>query len=476
MDQARIAELRRAYERAGQSHVFRFWDELTAAQRKELVQQLSRIDLGLVSQLQDLLRRHLQGESRAGELEPVDIIALPTSDEDWKKREQARATGEEALRQGKVAAVLVAGGQATRLGYGQPKGTFPIGPVTERSLFQYHAEKIRAISRKYGRPVPWAIMTSPATDLPTRTFFAEKQYFGLPSDQVLFFIQDTIPALDPDGKLLLEEKWRVFESPNGHGGVLFALVRSGVLDQLEARGVEVLYHFQVDNPLIRLCDPVFLGFHLLENAEMSLKVIRKRDPYEKLGVVGRRDGRFAVIEYSDLTREEMEARTPDGELRYWAGSIAEHCYNVSFVRRVVSQAGKFPLHIAHKKVPHLDREGRRVAPREPNAYKFEMFVFDALPFAERAVFLEASRSEEYSPVKNAEGLDSPETARRDMIRLFARWLEEAGIAVPRDASGEPAVRIEISPLFALNSHELREKLPSDFKVQGDLVLEERAPA
>ncbi len=466
-----IAEIRAAFERAGQGHVFRYWDELSSQEKEQFLEQLERIDLELVEHLQDLLRRHLNGEVHRGDLEPVDVIPLPKSDEDRRERERARVKGEEALREGWVAALLVAGGQATRLGYPGPKGTFPIGPVTQRSLYQYHAEKILAMSRKYGRRIPWAIMTSPATDSATREFFEEHGYFGLSREDVLFFVQSTVPALGPNGELLLAEKGRIFESPNGHGGVLSALVESGVLGELKRRGVKVFYHFQVDNPLIRICDPVFVGFHLLHDAEMSAKVLRKRDPYEKLGVVGRRNGRFAVIEYSDLTVEQMEARGPDGELKYWAGSIAEHCYNVDFVERVLREAGHLPYHVAHKKVPHLDEEGRLVEPSEPNAYKFEMFVFDAFPFAERAVFLEANRSEEYSPVKNAEGQDSPATARRDMIRLFARWLEEAGARVPRREDGEPSVRIEISPLFALGPEDLKEKIRPGFTFDQDLVLE-----
>lgn len=475
MPELNADDLRRAYEQAGQGHVFRYWDELTEEQRRELLQQLARIDLNLVRELQSLLRDYLDGRIRHGELEPVEVIRLPRTPEDTEARRKAREVGEKTLREGKVAALLVAGGQATRLGYPGPKGTFPIGPVTQRTLFQYHAEKILALSRRYGVRIPWAIMTSPATDSATREFFRQHRFFGLNPEDVLFFVQDTVPSLSPEGKLLLESKWRVFENPNGHGGVLPALAKSGVLDELERRGIRILYHFQVDNPLIRICDPVFIGFHVQNQAEMSAKVLRKRDPYEKLGVVGKRDGRFAVIEYSDLTPEEMEARGPDGELRYWAGSIAEHCYNVDFVRRVLREAGHLPFHVAHKKIPHLDENGVPLRPEKPNAYKFETFVFDAFPFAERAIFLEANRSEEYSPVKNAEGENSPETARRDMIRLFARWLEEAGVAVPRRSDGEPAVRIEISPLYALDADDLRKRLPRHFRVEGDVVLELEEP-
>ena len=471
MTETHIEELRDRLAEVGQEHVLRFWDELSEDERRELAQQIRKLDPDLIRHLQQLLREHLEQRRPRGELEPVEIVGLPKTPEEQARYRRAREAGEEALRSGKVAALLVAGGQATRLGYPGPKGTFPIGPVTERSLYQYLAEKILALGRRYGVTPPWAIMTSPATDEATRRFFEEHDYFGLDPQRVFFFVQHTVPALDPEGKLLLAEKHRIAESPNGHGGVFEAIAESGVLDRLADLGVEILFHFQVDNPLIRVCDPAFVGYHVLEGAEMSAKVLKKRDPYEKLGVVGKLNGRYAVIEYSDLTLEEMEARTPDGELKYWAGSIAIHCYNVDFVRRVLRTATGLPYHVAHKKVPHVDERGRPVVPKEPNAYKFERFVFDALPFAERAVFVETSREEEFSPVKNASGQDSPETARRDLVRVFAAWLEEAGATVPRREDGTPEHPIEISPAYAEGPDELREKLPAGFAVTGPTVLE-----
>ncbi len=471
MDETQVQRIQQKLRELGQEHVLRFWDELSGEQRVRLTEQIENLDAELLRHLQHLLREHLSGTRPRGELEPVEMVRVPTTEEDRARHRRAQDVGEEALRLGKVAALLVAGGQATRLGYPGPKGTFPIGPVTDRSLYQYQAEKIRALGRRYGVTPPWAIMTSPATDEATRRFFEEHNFFGLDRDRVFFFVQHTVPALDPEGKLLLAEKHQIAESPNGHGGVFEAIAESGVLDQLAALGVEVLFHFQVDNPLIKICDPVFVGYHLLEKADMSAKVLKKRDPYEKLGVVGKLDGKYAVIEYSDLTTEEMEARTADGELKYWAGSIAIHCYNVDFVRRVLDTGTGLPYHVAHKKVPHVTPQGERVTPEEPNAYKFERFVFDALQFAERAVFQEVLREEEFSPVKNATGADSPETARQDLVRVFSEWLEAAGVKVPRHDNGVPVYPIEISPLFAEGPEELHRKLPAGFRVTGPTVLE-----
>ncbi|NOZ55168.1 MAG: UDPGP type 1 family protein [Calditrichaeota bacterium] len=471
MNDSRFRKIREKLQQLGQEHVLRFWDELSEAQRAELAEQVEKLEPELLRHLRQLLREHLSGKRPRGDLEPVEMVRVPTTDEDRARHRRAQEAGEEALRRGKVAALLVAGGQATRLGYPGPKGTFPIGPVTERSLYQYQAEKIRALGRRYGVTPPWAIMTSPATDEATRRFFEEHDFFGLDPNRVFFFVQHTVPALDPEGKLLLAEKHRIAESPNGHGGVFEAIAESGVLDQLAELGVEVLFHFQVDNPLIKICDPVFVGYHVLENAEMSAKVLKKRDPYEKLGVVGKLNGKYAVIEYSDLTTEEMEARTESGELKYWAGSIAIHCYNVDFVRRVLATDEGLPYHVAHKKVPHVDAQGQPVTPEEPNAYKFERFVFDALQFAERAVFQEVLREEEFSPVKNATGADSPDTARRDLTRVFAEWLEAAGVEVPRGDDGAPLYPLEISPAFAEGPDELRQKLPAGFKITGPTVLE-----
>jgi UDP-N-acetylglucosamine/UDP-N-acetylgalactosamine diphosphorylase len=333
----------------------------------------------------------------------------------------------------------VAGGQGTRLGFDAPKGSFPLGPVSERSLFELQAQKIRGLSRRYGRPLPWYVMTSPATDAATRAFLSSHDWFGLPERDVFFFCQGTVPALDFEGRLMLESRDRIAESPDGHGGSLTALEGSGALDDLEERGVTTLSYYQVDNPLVRIADPVYLGFHASVGAEMSCKVVSKCDPMEKMGVVARCGGQLGIVEYTELDDEHRYARDEDGELSYWAGSTAIHLLETSFVRRVARDAETvLPFHASAKKIPCLDEEGRRVEPSEPNGYKLERFVFDALPAADPAVIVEARREEEYSPVKNAEGADSPETARRALIAEVRRWLLAAGLEPPED----PA-RIEV---------------------------------
>jgi len=276
------------------------------------------------------------------------------------------------------------------------------------------------------------------------------------------------PAMDANGRIVLDRPDHLFMSPDGHGGILAAMRRRGVLDDMAARGLTTLFYFQVDNPLVEIADPVFIGLHNLRSADMSVKVCPKRDPDEGLGVVVERDGRLAVVEYSELTSEQKRATLPDGRLKFRAGSVAIHVFSLAFLRR--EAAADLPLHVAHKKVPFCDDRGRTVRPDKPNAYKFEKFIFDALPDANTAVILEFRREDEFSPVKNASGSDSPDTSRRDMTRKFARWLEECGAAVSKDSDGNPAHRIEIDPCFAASAAELKRKLPAGFKLTGDALL------
>jgi UDP-N-acetylglucosamine/UDP-N-acetylgalactosamine diphosphorylase len=347
----------------------------------------------------------------------------------------------------------VAGGQGTRLGYAGPKGTFPVTPLKQKPLFQVFAEKLAAAGRRYGRPLPWFIMTSHANHTQTEAFFAENRFFGLDRSRVHFFRQGRMPAVDFNGKILLEAKDSIAMSPDGHGGSLRALERSGALDLMRGAGVDTISYFQVDNPLVRCVDPEFIGWHLLHRAEMTAKMVLKAYPEEKLGHFCLQHGRLVVIEYSDLplaVQREIDPQT--GRLRYLAGSIAIHILDREFVRRMAagSVAGTgpvLPFHRADKKIATLDAAGNPVKPDRPNGAKFEMFVFDALPFARNALVIETPRADDFSPVKNAEGVDSPRTAREDLLRQYARWLKGAGARVETDASGLPADTFEVSPLF-----------------------------
>ena len=449
----------------GQGHVLGFWGTLREEQRTDLLRQVAEVDFATVARIRALLAG---GNAAGAPAAEKPMVPAPVDSLDAAAARDAREAGEQALRAGQVGVILVAGGQGTRLGYDGPKGTYRLAPLTGASLFEIHARKILALERRYGAPVPFYIMTSEGNDAATRAFFQEHGYFGLDPARVKCFVQGTLPAFWPDGRMVLEAPDKLFAAPDGHGGILTALQRRGMLADMRARGLTTLFYFQVDNPLVEIADPVFVGQHLRRRADMSLKVCAKRDPQEGLGVVVVRDGRQAVVEYTELTDEQKQARTADGHLRFRFGSVAIHIFALAFLEQ--EAAAGLPLHQAHKKVSYCDDQGRPVKPEKPNAVKFEKFIFDALPDARQALVLEFAREDEFAPVKNAEGQDSPQTARAAMVAKFARWLEACGVAVPRDAQGLVSVRIEIDPPYASSAETLRERLPPGFTVKGDVVL------
>jgi UDP-N-acetylglucosamine/UDP-N-acetylgalactosamine diphosphorylase len=447
-----------------QEHVLLGWDRLDVGQRAALLKQLAAIDLDEIDRLY-ASRNETVAVPSADRLAPVPTETADSLDAETMRR------GHEALARGELAVLLVAGGQGTRLGFDKPKGMFPIGPVSNKTLFEIHADKVFALGRRYGKPVPFLVMTSPATHADTEGYFAEQDYFGLGRDNVFFFQQGTMPAVDiASGHLLLEAPGVLFSSPNGHGGTLTALSESGVLDQVVRRGVRHVFYFQVDNPLVKIGDPAFLGRHIAVRAEASSKVIEKAYPKERMGVLALMDGRCGIVEYSDLPDDLAHATDAKGRLLFRAGSPAIHLFSVDFLRRVTQGASRLPFHIAKKKVPHVDGDGRPVNPMTENALKFEMFVFDALPMAQRWLVMESPREEEFSPVKNADGVDSPATARQAMSNLAGRWLEQAGVTVRRDQAGHVAVPLEVSPRFALDAAELAARVWPGQSIDGPTYL------
>jgi UDP-N-acetylglucosamine/UDP-N-acetylgalactosamine diphosphorylase len=445
----------RSFVRAGQGHVFRFWDDLSPDRRSALADQAGEIDLAEITRLNDTL---VLGRSNAcvdvSGLEPAPCVMLPEHGGDEVAWAEARLAGEHALRDGRVAVFTVAGGQGTRLGYDGPKGTFPVTPVTRKPLFRVFAEKLLALQNRHGCELMWFIMTGHANHAATLSFFDRHAHFGLRPEQVFFFRQGRMPAVDFEGRILLESREAIALSPDGHGGSLRALVRSGAVERMERAGVEVLSYFQVDNPLVRAVDAAFVGFHLCNGSEMSSRMVPKAYDKEKVGHFCLQRGRTVVVEYSDMPDELATLRGDGGELVFSAGSIAIHLFSTSFIRRMGEGASGvvLPFHRADKKVPTIDEAGAPVKPAEPNGVKFEMFVFDALPFARNPTTVETRRSEEFSPVKNASGVDSAVTCRDDQMRLFARWMHAAGLPVPVDDTGRPTIAIEVSPLFATDDH------------------------
>jgi UDP-N-acetylglucosamine/UDP-N-acetylgalactosamine diphosphorylase len=450
--------LRRQLREYGQDHVLAWWDALDDAGRRGLLEQVEALDL---PQLRDLYARRdnafpLPASDR---IAPVPVIRPGPGDG------AARARGEESLRRGEVAVLLVAGGQGSRLGFDHPKGQFPVGPVSGKTLFQIHAEKVLALQRRYGRPVPFLIMTSDATHAETVAFFAEHSHFDLSADDVRFFQQGTMPALDlATGRLLMEERGRLFTGPNGHGGTLTALASSGLLGMLRDRGFRQVFYFQVDNPLVKVADPTFLGHHLTADAEVSCKIVPKIGPTDKLGNLVLVDGRLTMIEYSDLPKHLAEQTDADGNLRIWAGSPAIHYFSVEFLERMTAGPSQMPFHVARKKVPYLDAGGTLVKPDRENALKFELFIFDVLPRADRWTVVETSRAEEFAPLKNATGADSPEAVKQALTELAADWLRRASVAVP---TGVP---LEVNPLLALDADELADRVDRNLRITGPLYL------
>jgi UDP-N-acetylglucosamine/UDP-N-acetylgalactosamine diphosphorylase len=445
-------ELRARLRRYGQEHVLAWWDHLSAEEQSGLLEQLGGLDL-------DLLQRLYTGKSEPLPVPAADRIAPPPVARLDPQDQETRGLGESALRNGEVAVLIVAGGQGSRLGSDEPKGMFPVGPVSGKSLFQLHAEKVLALQRRYQRPIPLLIMTSPATHQATTAYFAEHGYFGLSADNVYFFCQGTMAALElGTGKLIMESPGRLFLSPNGHGGVLAGLVQTGLLDRLQGLGITQIFYLQVDNALVKIGDPLFLGYHLRAKAEASSKAVAKLDPADKLGNFASVDGRCFIIEYSDLPEDLAREKDSSGRLRFWAGSPAIHIFSTDFLLRVSRGGTGLPYHRARKKVPYLDEHGDHVNPDKENAVKFEMFIFDVLPLADRWTVVETDRGSEFVPLKNPEGPESPAAVRQALGNLAASWLEFAGVSVPRTKNGDAAVPLEISPAFALDAQELADRL------------------
>ncbi len=453
----RYAKLYPLLEKSNQTGLVGFWDELDEKGKESLVCQLEKLDFGRIpSWVEDYVKKENPLEIPT-EFEPAPYYPAIVNNNTAAMFEEAKKLGEDLIMAGKVGAFVVAGGQGTRLGFGGPKGNFPISPVRNKTLFQVFAETIIAASKKYNAVIPWYIMTSPLNHQETLDSLKAGNYFGLSEKDVFVFQQGTMPNFDFEGRIFLSGKGEIAASPDGHGGSLKALFDSGAVADMKKRGVEQLSYFQVDNPLIKIIDPLFIGLHAKEGAGMSSKTLLKAYPKEKVGNFCLVEGKVAVIEYSDLPDEQAEKKNPDGSLVFQLGSIAIHIISRDFIERLNAGGFALPFHKAIKKIPYIGQAGDEIQPSEPNGVKLETFVFDALPLSEKSVILETLREEEFAPVKNAEGLDSPEVTKQMMTGRAAKWLEAAGVKVPRKADGSVDCVIEMSPLFAVDESDVAAK-------------------
>lgn len=444
-----------------QEHLIQFWDNLSDDEQSHLAQQIDAIDFDLLSELSGKKTQQVDIAELAGKAQPPKAIRLDSTKE---QTQVARDAGETAIRSGQVGMVLVAGGQGTRLGFDLPKGMFVIGPLSQRTLFQMHVDSLRGAMKKYQCEIPLFIMTSPATDKETRAYFAQNDNLGLPSHLLHIFQQGVMPAVDAlSGKVLLETESQIAVSPDGHGGIVDAMKKNGILAKCEEKGIAHLFYAQVDNPLVTACDPLLIGHHLLSKSEMTTQVVKKRFAKEKVGNVVSIDGKTQIIEYSDLPNDAAERRNPDGSLALWAGNIAVHVISCAFLRRCSDDAASLPFHIAHKAVPYINESGDRVKPSQPNAFKFEKFVFDLLPRASVALVVEGDAAEVFAPVKNADGAatDTPASCRTSLSQRFKRWLAAAGV------EADESTTVEIHPLWAFDIDDVKAKFSSPLKINVD---------
>lgn len=399
-----LEEAKRKCEQAGQQHLLAYYDELTKENQENLLAQIERMDITLL----DLLKKDTT-EVEKGKLEPLGAVTL---EEIQKEKDEYRKMGCEAIRAGKVGAVLLAGGQGTRLGLDKPKGMLNVGVHKELYLFEQLIHNIMDVVRETGVWVPLFIMTSEKNNKDTVEFFKEKKFFGYNEEYVFFFVQQMAPSVSYDGKIYMEEKGRISASPNGNGGWFISMVRAGLLDTVKKLGVEWLNVFSVDNVLQKIADPVFVGAVLKHGCVCGSKVVAKADPYEKVGVLCLEDGRPSIVEYYEMTEEMIHLRDKQGKLLYNYGVILNYLFSVATLEKIMNE--NLPTHIVEKKIPYMDAEGNQIKPDKPNGYKFETLVLDMIHMMDNCLSFEVEREKEFAPIKNATGVDSLESARELM--------------------------------------------------------------
>lgn len=388
-------------KRIGQEQILRYWGELNESEKKSLEAQVRGTDWSVLENL-----AHPENLSGKGKIEPISGLRAKEIE---ARREEFFALGKEAIKKGKVGAVLLAGGQGTRLGTDAPKGTFDIGITRPLYIFQQQIENLSEVTNECGAYVPLYVMTSEKNNDETVAFWKEKNYFGYPAQYVRFFKQDMAPAVDFSGKVILEGKANIALSPNGNGGWYSSLARCGLLSEIRARGIEWLNAFAVDNVLQRIADPVFVGACIAEGVNCGSKVVCKAEPHEKVGVLCLEDGKPNIIEYYELTEEMANARDEKGDLQYIYGVILNYLFRLEKLDEVAD--AKIPVHVVKKKVPYLSEAGELVKPQTENGYKFETLILDMIKLMETCLPFEVVREREFAPIKNRTGVDSVETAR-----------------------------------------------------------------
>jgi UDP-N-acetylglucosamine/UDP-N-acetylgalactosamine diphosphorylase len=429
-----VQKLRATYKKFGQDHVFEHYDNgnLNAAQKMELLKDLSKLDLARIASLyKGAMKFDNAGQANLGKLEPLDSYDS-IQDATAEQRTQWEKAGYAAIGQGKCAALVLAGGAGTRLGFKFPKGMYNIQLPSNMTLFQLFVERLKKVaSNAGGRPIPFYIMTSEGENhMHTVEFFEKNNYFGYGAENVIFFSQGTLPCMTEGGKIMLETGYKVGKAADGNGGIYGALQNTGQVADMKARGIQFVHCFSVDNAIGKVVDPVFMGYCVSRKSDVGNKVVWKAEPGEKVGVLGKRGGKNCVVEYSEMTKEDCALTDAGGKLVYGAGNICNHFYTVDFLSKVSDRDLIF--HVARKKIKSPSADGQSaVTPTENTGIKLECFIFDCFGLAKNMAVLEGPRDEEFTPVKNAPGTpkDSPDSARAALTAQNVKWLRAAGAKV-----------------------------------------------
>ncbi len=442
----------------GQTHLLDHWERLDQSEQGSLLEQINSIDFAL---LERLFRERQKEKEKLSitELKPLAYTKLEDQSYDdfavWRER------GYWMLKEGLVGALLVAGGQGTRLGHHAPKGTYCFGSPSGYSLFELQALRIAHLQNDHEAKIPWLIMTSQLNDQVTREYFAQNNYFGLERENIFFFSQGELPAIDDKGKIFLSSPGRIAMVPDGNGGVFRALKKSGGLEWLKDRGCSTLYLYGVDNALVRVCDPPLIGFHMARQRPISCPVVRKAYPEEKVGLFVEYNGNSCVAEYTDIPDEMRFARDPKGNLIFDGSNLAIHILNLEVLNEAAEHT--LPYHAAYKQIDYCNSKGEIVCPIEPNGWKFEQYMFDIFPRFGAMAALEVKRHEHFAPIKNAWGDDSPESATQLMLQLHTRWLKQAGVI-----SQESTQQYEVSPKQSFSGGNLFNHSESELLSRGVL--------